>query len=466
MRIKRKEEEKLKEKTKKLSIKEGIAYSFMDGAGLKYITPYALAIGANNMQIGFLTSIPSLLGNFSQLCTSKLMKKFSRKQIITTGVFLQALMWLPILILGYLFFYKNFNHGFSATLFILFFTLLTIFGAFLGPAWNSLMRDIVDKKFGEYFGKRNKIIYIIVIFVMIAGGLILDYFEQANILFIGFLILFGIAFISRLMSVYFLSKHYEPDFKIREKSFFSFKDFLKRIPKSNFGKFTLFIALVMFATSIASPFFAVYMLKELNFSYATWMFVVTANVLSAFLFMSLWGKFADRFGNLKVLKWTGLAIPLIPFFWFLSPFVLNINYIVLIIYLILIECFSGFAWAGFNLSAANFIFDAVSKQKLSLCTAYYSLLNGLGIFLGATLGGLISLIDFSFFGISSILFIFLLSTVARFLAYKIMIKKIKEVRKVLKYKNGEFKKEVQQMFSPMHFIRNIPLIGPMLVRHV
>lgn len=464
--MKKKEEEALKNKTKKLSIKEGIGYSFMEGAGLKYITPYALAIGANNAQIGFLTSIPTLLGNFFQLFTSKVMKKCSRKKIITTGIFLQALMWLPILLIGYLFFYQNFNHGFSATLFILFFTLLTIFGAFLGPAWNSLMRDIVDKKFGEYFGKRNKIIYIIVIFVMIAGGLILDYFEQANILFIGFLILFGVAFISRMISVYFLSKHYEPDFKIKEKSFFSFSDFIKNMPKSNFGKFTLFIALVTFATAIASPFFAVYMLKELNFSYATWMFVVTANVLSAFLFMTLWGKFADRFGNLKVLKWTGLMIPIIPLFWFLSPFILKINYVVLIIYLILIECFSGFAWAGFNLSAANFIFDAVSRQKLSLCIAYHSILNGIGVFLGATLGGIISSININIFGISSILFIFLLSAFARFFAYRIMINKIKEVRRVKKYEDGEFRKEMMHIFSPMHFIRNVPMIGSMLIKRV
>lgn len=52
----------------------------MDGAGSRYITPYALAIGANNTQIGLLTSIPSLLGNLSQLFTSKIIEKTSRKK--------------------------------------------------------------------------------------------------------------------------------------------------------------------------------------------------------------------------------------------------------------------------------------------------------------------------------------------------------------------------------------------------
>lgn len=462
--MKKKDEGALKSETRKLSIKEGIAYSFMSGAGLQYTTPYALAIGANNAQIGFLTSIPSLLGNFSQLFTSRFMKRCSRKKIIVTSIFLQALMWLPILALGYLFFYKNFDSGISATLMIIFYTMLTIFGAFSHPAWNSLMRDNVTNKFGEYFGKRNKVMYIVIIIVTIIAGIVLDYFGRIDLLFIGFAVLFGVAFVSRMVSAYILSKHYDPCFKIKEKSFFTFRDFVKRIPKSNFGKFSVFVALIMFATSIASPFFAVYMLKDLNFSYTMWMTIVVANVVSAFIFMPLWGKFSDRFGNLRVLKWTGLMIPAIPVLWFLTFFIGNISPVSVFVYLIILESFSGFAWAGFNLSAVDFIYDAVSRQKLSLCVAYYSILSGIGVFLGASLGGLIALADFSFIGISAILFIFILSGIARFGAYIFMIGKIKEVRKTGRYKDGEFGREIKQMLSPVHFIRNIPIIGSMFAK--
>jgi len=90
-------EEELKEKTKKLSVKDGSAYSVMDGFGLRYITPYALSLGASNAQIGLLTSIPNLIGNFSQIFTSKVMEKYSRKKIILFGVVLQALMWIPLM---------------------------------------------------------------------------------------------------------------------------------------------------------------------------------------------------------------------------------------------------------------------------------------------------------------------------------------------------------------------------------
>src|SRR3989338_770827 len=86
-----------KEKTLKLSIKEGSLTSVMSGLGGSYISLYALALKANNLQIGFLTSFSSLFAPFSQILGSRLMEKYSRKKIIILNVALQAFMWLPIL---------------------------------------------------------------------------------------------------------------------------------------------------------------------------------------------------------------------------------------------------------------------------------------------------------------------------------------------------------------------------------
>jgi MFS family permease len=382
-------EEKLKEETKKLSIREGIAANVMDGAGVTYIPPYALAIGANNAQIGFLTSIPALLGSLSQLFSARAIEKYSRKRIIVTGVFLQALMWIPIILVGYLFFYKNLNHGASATLLIVFYTLFTLFGAFLSPAWNSLMKDTITKGNGAYFGRRNKINGAVSLIVMLICGFILHYTTEIN-LFLGFAILFGIALISRLVSSYLLTKHHDPELKFEKGYYFTIWQFIRKIPKSNFGKFTVFVSLFMLATYIASPFFTVYMLKTLNFSYATWALITISGMLSAFLFMSLWGKFSDKFGNLKIMRMTGGFIPLIPLLWLLTPFLVNINPALVIVYLLITEFISNFIWAGFNLSVVNFIYDAVTKQRLALCVAYYNIFRGVGVFIGATLGGILA----------------------------------------------------------------------------
>lgn len=447
---------KLKEATKKLSVKEGIASGIMDGAGVKYITPYALAIGANNAQIGFLTSIPTLLGTFSQLFTHNAMEKFSRKKVMVLGVFLQALMFLPLIFLGYLFFYGGIDHGFSATLTIVVYTLFTIFGSFISPAWNSLMKDDVEKDRGNYFGNRARIADFIGLIVMLMCGIILNSFANSN-LFYGFFILFGIAFVARLVSAYLLNKHYEPRLKLEKGYYFSLTQFIKKVPESNFGKFSVAISLINLGTYLASPFFSVYLLKELGVNYAIWTLIVVFNILGGLAFMPFWGRFSDKYGNLKVLKLTGLLIPTIPLFWFGTLFVGKIGFTIAIIYLILVEIFSGFVWAGFNLCSKNFIYDAVTREKVALCISYYNILNGAAIFIGATVGGLIASINFNFFGVSSILILFLISSLMRLIFYFVLMPKVKEVRGVKEYEDGEFGRELFQevLFPiPLRFMKH------------
>jgi len=199
---------------------------------------------------------------------------------------------------------------------------------------------------------------------------------------------------------------------------------------NNFGRFVLYFSLVSLTTAIAGPFFAVYILKNLGFSYVQYMTIILSNSIAALLFISPWGKFTDRYGSIKTIKITGFLTPLIPFLWVCVIF-LDTSYI--FSYLIVLEVFSGIVWAGFNLAAGNFIYDAVTRQRLAICVSYFSILSGLGVLIGATLGGIISSYNLRIFGLNSILFVFLLSGVARLIVYTLMIPKIQEVRNV-----GEF----------------------------
>ncbi len=450
--------EKLREKTKKISIIEASAYSVHEGFGIKYITPFALAIGKNNPQIntfiGLLTSIPSLIGNLSQLFTIKAIENHRRKNILTLGIILQAIMWWGVIFAGSLFFIFKLNSSVALTALILFYTLLILMGAFVGPAWVSLMKEIVTDKEGSYFGNRNRIAGIFAIISALIAGYLLDYLTTKD-LFLGFVILFLIAFLFRFISGLLFTIHYEPKLEFDKSNYFSFYKFIKKIPSSNFGKFSLFISLFILATSIASPFFSVYMLRDLGFNYSTWMIITLAGPLSSLFFMPMWGYFADKFGNIKILKITGLVIPTIPILWIFSIFFNNSFY--LLFYLIILEFFSGFLWAGFNLSYANFIYDAVTKQKTALCSAYFNILQGFGVFIGATLGGFISSLNIFIFGLSSLLFVFALSGIARFLSYILIIFRIKEIRDVKPFRLEELKKI---HIKPFLDIFNLKIIHP------
>lgn len=419
------DEEKLKAKARATSIKEGSAYSFMDGFGLRYVSPYALALGANNTQIGLLSSVPGLLGNLSQLFGSKLVEKISRKKIVIWSVFLQAFMWLPLIFVGWLYFSKSINSFWASSLVVIIYSLLTLFGAFGGPAWNSWMRDLVGEKRGSYFGKRNKTVGIFGLVCGLAGGLILGYFQRFDV-FLGFLILFFIAFLGRSTSGYLFTRAHEPKLSCKEGYYFSFWQFLKKMTFNNYGRFVLFTGLISLAVAIASPFFVIYELKDLNLGYWAYTAITLSSAVTSLLSMAFWGRLTDKYGNVLIMKITGFFVAFIPLYWLLSIFVPKGGLLIVFV-LMCFEGFSGFVWAGFNLSTGMFPFFAVTRERMAICVAYDSLINAIGAFAGAILGGYLSSSNLILLGLSPILSLFVISGVARLLSWAMLLK-VKEVK--------------------------------------
>jgi MFS family permease len=429
-------DEETRRKSLGYSIKDGVAWSVNSGLGNSYVTPYALKVlQANDAQIGFLTSVPNLVANLSQIETPNLMEKVSRKKIVTTCVLIQALTWLPISLVGVLFLYLSINGAIAPALLILFYTFYLTLGSFISPAWSSWMGDLVPKgERGRFFGMRNRIINVAGLISMLLGAVFLDAFGKVNLV-LAFISLFVAAMAARLISWYFLNKQYEPVFRYEHKYYFTFLSFVRRMKDNNFGRFTLYATLMALAVNLAAPFFAVYMLRELGFSYLAFILVTMSASLSQMLFMPVWGRFSDRYGNLVVLKICGLLIPTIPLLWFFST---NFNYPFNLAYLIAVEGTGGFFWAGFNLASTNFIYDAVSRQRRGLCFAYFGALNGVGVFVGATLGGL-----FASYLLTSLLLLFLISGGLRLAVSLLMLPKLREVRRVkhmrpLWYYMGDF----------------------------
>ena len=125
-------------KSLKNSIRDGASYSSMVGLTQNYITPYALAMNASTTQVGFLTGIPSIAMVLTQLVSPILVEKTgNRKSFILLAAFLHTLMWLPILLIPYIF------HSYQIWWLIAFITVLTAFDALGNAPWNSTIADIV-----------------------------------------------------------------------------------------------------------------------------------------------------------------------------------------------------------------------------------------------------------------------------------------------------------------------------------
>jgi MFS family permease len=409
-----------KKRTMKLSVSEGSAAAVMAGAGDTYIAPFALSLGANNFLIGLISSLPALVSPIAQIVGSRLMEKRSRKQIMTLGPVFQALMWLPIIVLGLIYW-----HGVSSfipTVLVIVYAIYAIFGAVGGPAWFSLLGDIVPARIrGKYFGKRNKVCTSVTVAATVLAAFVLDYYKTKGMVLLGFAVIFLAASVSRMISAYLLNRYYEPELKLEEGYYFSFWQFVAKAPGNNFGRFVIYVGLLYFSTLIAAPFFTVYMLRNLGFSYTTLMLVNISATVFTVLFSPILGKFADKYGNRELLKVGGIIIPSLPLFWLFSG---NPWYLAFVP-----QVLSGLGWGAFNLGASNFIYDVVTPQRRGLCITYFNVFMYAGTFFGATVGGAIATyVPIAF--MNNLLFIFLISGLLRALASLIMLPKIKEVRDV------------------------------------
>ncbi len=418
------------------SFKDGIFAAFMAGAVDSYATPAALFLGATVLQVGLVTALPNLLAALSQFFSVRIIYWVGgRVKLLVRSVFSQASLILCIALLPML------EIANRVELLLIFLVLAAICGGLAGPAWGSLMSDYVPaRKRGQYFGWRSRTVGAVTVGSIVASGLLLNFFQEISY-GTGFSIIFSCAAAARYVSAYFLSRMDEPPHRKDPASDFTFMMFLRRFRESNFLKFVVFSGCLTFATFLAAPFFAVFMLRDLQLSYLTYMALQVGASLAALVALPLWGKHADWVGNVRVLRLSSFLAALIPMFWLFSH---NAAY------LMLVQMLSGFAWSGVTLSAGNFIYDAVTPQKRVRCIAYFNVINGVALFLGSSLGGYLAtslppLLGYRLLGL------FALSSLCRLSFYLLLSRSFREVRAAQEV-------SIHELFFSVVGIR--PLVGP------
>ena len=409
----------------KSSLKDAAAFATMTGVGETYLSAFALFLKATTPQIGLLASFPPLLASLAQLLSAWIGRLTGhRKLIVLAGAGLQAFAWLPILLLP-LIFPEN------AVPLLIASVVLYYGGAHLGaPQWSSLMGDLVPaRRRGRFFSLRTRIVTITTFSALMLGGILLHICQQQGKTLYGFVALFIVACIARLISVYHLSRMQDSGVNVAALEIPVGHGWWTRLRRSNAVRFSVFFALMQFSVAIASPFFTVYMLRDLDFSYLAFTLNTGAAIFAQFLTLAQWGRISDVFGNRRVLTVTGLFIPLMPLLWTLSTDMW---------YLVLLQALSGFSWAGFSLAASNFVYDLIAPHRRATYLAVHNVLAAAGIFAGALLGGYlgavlpteISLFGNSFSWISPLYGVFIVSTLVRAAVVALLVPKLREVRNV------------------------------------
>ncbi|HEU4345921.1 MAG TPA: MFS transporter [Candidatus Binatia bacterium] len=417
------------------SFKDGIFAALMGGITDHYATPLALFLGATVQQIGFITALPNLLSSLSQFFAVRVIYWVGgRLKLLVRLVFSQASLILCIAMLPWV------QLSYRVELLLVLLILAALCGGLAGPAWGSLMSDYIPpRQRGRYFGWRNKILGSVAVGSVIASGLLLYSFREISYS-AGFFILFSLAALARYASARFISQMDEPPHRKDPASDFTFIMFLARFRESNFLKFVVFTACLNFASFLAAPFFVVFMLRDLQLSYLTYMALQVCSALASLIALPLWGRHADLVGNVRVLRLSALFSALIPIFWLVSSHP---------VYLMLVQMWAGFSWSGVTLSSGNFIYDAVTPQKRIRCIAYFNIINGLALFLGASVGGFLALRLPPLFGFP-LLGLFAVSCFCRLSVYMLLSRCFREVRPARQV-------SIQELFFSVVGIR--PLVG-------
>lgn len=405
----------------KHSVRDGMAFSVQVGAGETYFSAFALFLRATAPQVALITTLPALLGSLAQIFSAWLGSYAGRKRLVLVGCTLQALLWVPILLVPILFP----EHAVTALLVL----LVLYHGAnnLATPQWTSIMRDLVsERRRGRYFGYRTKLTTITTFVALVTCGLILHELDTAGRTYLGFVVIFLIAFAARWISVYHLTFLHEPEAGTPPPDM-HIEHWWRSLQSTGAIGFSTYVALMNLAVGISSPFFTVYMLRDLSLTYLEFTVLSGTSVIVQFSMLNTWGRMADVYGNRLILILTSISLPVVPLVWLLSD-----DFWALMVF----QALSGLSWSGFTLSAGNLLYELVPRTRRAAYVAFHNVGTAGGVFTGAMIGAALALVlpprEVLFGGsgaTSNLLYLFALSGVCRAVLAMLLARRVRDIRK-------------------------------------
>lgn len=362
-----------KRQSRRFGLRDAAFQAAAQGGGENYFSAFALFLHASPFHIGILSALPQLVGVVAQLVSVKVLRYLHTPgHLLIGGGWAQGLCWLPILSLPLLLP----EHG--TWLLIGCAMLYFAFGHATAPVWNSLLVDVVETNGrGAYFAQRARITAVTSFVALGVAGAILTLGQTWNAGWIGFLVIFLGAAAARVGATRCQSRITELVPVHRIEAPHGFRHFLGETATPDFRHFLLFSGLMHFAVLISGPFFVVYLLRDLHWSYLQYAGWMASSISAQFLTLTPWGQIGDRYGNKTLLVITGLSVPLLPMGYLLSE-----QYL----FLLIVNFFGGVIWAGLSLGLQNYVFDSLRPEERTRGVALANAMNAIGWGIGALTG--------------------------------------------------------------------------------
>ncbi len=368
--------------TLRFSQQEAAASATMTGTSDNFLNAFAIYLQASPVQIGWLTALPQLFGALSQIVSVWMGNHVTRKPLVIYTALVQSLVVAGMGVLALLFGTGLIDARGVPVLILLAIVYFTCTNT-IQPHWRAWMGGLVPgSRRGIFFATRTRLTMATSLLVFLVGGTVLSIGEARNLAWMGFAFLFFAAATGRYFSSVLFRKMHDPhpdagrnNMRLRD----SWRHIGESLKDPAFRNYSLFVASMQGASAISAPFFAVYQLRDLEFSYLQFSISCMTSIATQFVMLSFWGTFSDRFGNRLVMLIASCLLPVVPLLWLISPQFSHI---------LMVQVVSGIAWSGFTLSTSNYLYDIRPHHtNFALYAAVQSGSHALLVFLGGLSGG-------------------------------------------------------------------------------
>ncbi|MFH1169202.1 MAG: MFS transporter [Chloroflexota bacterium] len=384
------------------------ATSSMENAGIAYQSPSLVAAGAGDRDMALMSFFTNLVLSALYIKAPRVAEKIGspKRSVLFLSLF-SAITWIPLILVFAL---RPQIDLFLVVGLWIFSLVPTTLLLPLRDGW--LAGQLPAGSVGRYLGVRSLVSSAAYLLTFSLMGYLLNVYRGQ--IFHGYAAVLTIAFIASLGGLLLYRTIAAPAEVDKERVSFGIVDFFKGMKGGSLGVFILFVSLFNLSVFLCSPLFAIYILRDLNFSYLSYTLIISVEYIARIVSAAFWGKYADRAGSLKVMGIVSRLIPLVPVLWLFSS---DLGY------LIAIQLFSGTLWAGFDLCSQTFIYKSAPENRRLQYIGYHKSLVTMAMALGALSGAYLLTVVAPVLG-SRILALFLVSGIARLLVVRAMFSRL------------------------------------------
>jgi len=349
--------------------------------GGMFLISYALKLGATNVQIGLLSTIPMLFIGVQLLSAALIERGVSRRLLTVIGALGNVLGWVIIIFIPYLL--RDAGPTVKIGALIAVIALVTAFAYISGNARGSWVGDLIPANFrGTFFGRITMYGGIIGTCFALVEGRFLDVVSRYGISAFSLLFAFGIL-IGLANSLLFLP---QADMPLQQRDA-AFGRYLGDAFRNRALIVVMIYALLWSLQSIAGPFYNTYMIRDLKMPFLGIGAVNALVTFSMIFFSPFWGRIVDRYGCRPILIFCTFCMAPIPLVWlFIGKGQAHLVYLLISP----INLVGGFLIAGISVALSTLIYKVTPNAGRSVQFAVYSIIVTLAAAPMPYLGGFLT----------------------------------------------------------------------------